>query len=65
MTNEEYEITYKVYKIVKVGEVGEFETAFGLVYIKSFQEEAEAEQFVMYENDNPRDHTILKVIKRK
>ena len=66
MANEHgYERTYKVYRIVRVAKVEDFKEAYGLVYVRSCENEDDAEQWIIQEGERNTDYTYIEVFRNK
>jgi hypothetical protein len=59
------ERVFKVFRIVSNGHVGAFETFYGLVSVRSFDNLEEAESWVNNEGERHVDYTIIEVIRNK
>jgi hypothetical protein len=64
-TQYETQITFRVYEIVRTGSVGAFETAYGLVYVQSFDNRDEAAQWIKEDGKRNVDYTIIEVFRKK
>jgi len=66
MANEHgQEITFVVYEIFQKGEVRMMEAAYSLIYVRPFDELAEAEEWIENEGERQRSYTVLKVIRNR
>jgi len=66
MANEHgYELDFKVYEVVQNGSVRFNNTFYGLVYVKSFETEDEARDWIITDADRHTNYTILEVFRNK
>jgi hypothetical protein len=56
---------FKVYKIVSNGSTGDFQTAYSLVYVKSFDDRTLAEDWLINHGERHADYTILETFRNK
>jgi len=54
---------YKVYRFASNGQVQDFQTFYGYIYVTSFESEEEAEDWIINEGDRNIDYTIIPVIR--
>lgn len=63
--NQSYDLGYIVYEIVKTGAVRAFENAYSLIHVKSFQDEADAQNWIIDEGERQVNYTVLPVYRKK
>lgn len=66
MANENgQEINFRVYQIVRNGQVADFKAFYGLVQIQTFDTREEAEDWISNDGSRQTDYTILEVMRNK